>query len=224
MGSRQSRKRKTEPIQLLLVDDQEIVRIGLRMLLESSHTIQVIGEAGTVADAVAEASRLKPDVVLMDVRLPDGSGTDACRQILAISPDTHVLFLTCYADEDAVMAAMCGGASGYLLKEIAGQSLINAIHAMAEGKTILDPAVIGPIISRLQSPATQKTDNKEEALSAQEQRVLALVAEGKTNKEIAIDLGLSDKTVKNYLRHIFQKLQISRRSQAAAYFTKHSPQ
>lgn len=212
------------PIRLLLVDDHEVVRLGLRSLLDKTKTIEVVGEADTAASAVTEAVRLKPDVVLMDVRLPDGSGVAACREILTTYPDAHVLFLTSFADNDAVLAAICGGASGYLLKEIGGDALVNAIKTVAKGQPILDPGITQPVIARLRSLATQESGGKQETLSPQEQRVLALVSEGKTNKEIAEAMGLSDKTVKNYMSHVFQKLQVTRRSQAAVIFSKRSQQ
>jgi DNA-binding NarL/FixJ family response regulator len=213
-------------IRLLLVDDHEMVRIGLRTLLGKVKTIQVVGEAGTAADALTEAVRLKPDVVLMDLRLPDGSGVDACREIRTACVATKVLFLTSYSEEDVVLASVVAGASGYLLKEIGGEALIRAIESVAAGQSILDPAVTQRVLARMQSLTTQaakvkkkeEEEEEEEQLSRQEQRVLALVAEGKTNKEIAAALDLSDKTVKNYLCNIFQKLHVSRRAQAAAKF------
>jgi two-component system, NarL family, response regulator DevR len=211
---------ETVPIRLLLVDDHEVVRVGLRTLFGSTGTIQVVGEAGTGDAAVKAAVRLKPDVVLMDLRLPDKSGIDACREIRAACADTRVLFLTSYSDDDAVLAAVFGGASGYLLKEIGGQSLIHAVEAVASGHSILDPAVMQRVINSMKSivEAVDKDKDKDNILSPQERRVMALVAEGKTNKEIATALDLSDKTVKNYLSNIFQKLQVSRRAQAAATF------
>ena len=207
---------ESEQIKLLLVDDHEVVRIGLRTLLGRNTRIQVVGEAGTAASALTEAVRLKPDVVLMDLRLPDESGVDACREIRAACVDTRVLFLTSYSDDDAVLSAAFGGASGYLLKEIGGEGLIRAVEAVASGHSILDPAVTQRVIDRMKSQV--KAADKDNTLSPQERRVLALVPEGKTNKEIAAALELSDKTVKNYLSNIFQKLQVSRRAHAAAVF------
>ncbi|MGH7230417.1 MAG: response regulator [Nitrospiraceae bacterium] len=203
-----------------MVDDHEVVRVGLRTLLDRARSIQVVGEAGTMAEAVRAAARLKPDVVVMDVRLPDGNGVEACREIRAICPDTRVLFLTSFADQHAVLAAICGGADGYLLKEIGGEALIRAVRAVAGGKSVLDPAVTQPILARMRSLSAPSGESEDEPLSPQEQRVLALVADGKTNKEIAMILGLSDKTVKNYLSHVFQKLQVTRRSQAAVLFAR----
>jgi DNA-binding NarL/FixJ family response regulator len=197
-------------IRLLLVDDHEVVRAGLRALLGAIDGLEIAGEAGTVAEAIAEAGRLGPQVVLMDLRLPDGSGLDACREILSTLPQTRIVFLTSHADEQAVMSTVLGGAAGYVLKDIGHQGLVSAIREAAAGRPILDPRVTQPVVSEVQSA---------QALSVQERRVMALVVQGKTNKEIAADLGLSDKTVKNYLSNAFQKLGIARRAQAAALFS-----
>ena len=210
---------KTNTIRVLLVDDHEVVRVGLRSVLSQHHGLVVVGESANSVEATLKASKLKPDVILMDVRLPDGSGVDACREILAVCPATRVLFLTSYADDDSVLAAVLAGARGYVLKEIDSVSLLRAIHAVAEGRSILDPAVTERALRWLRGFATG-SDRPGEKLSVQEERVLALVADGKTNKEIAADLGLSDKTVKNYLTSVFQKLRITRRTQAAAFFAK----
>ena len=196
-------------IRLLLVDDHEVVRAGMRALLAGIEGMEIVGEAGTVAEAVSEAARLAPEVILMDLRLPDGTGIDACREILSSAPRTRILFVTSYSDEQAVMSTVLAGAAGYVLKDIDHRTLVAAIRDAAAGRAILDPRITDPVVSRV--PRT-------EALSAQEQRVLALVVEGKTNKEIAAALGLSDKTVKNYLSNAFQKLGVSRRAQAAALF------
>jgi two-component system, NarL family, response regulator DevR len=196
-------------VRLLLVDDHEVVRAGLRALLAGIDGIEVVGEAGSVAEAVREAAQLAPQVILMDLRLPDGSGIDACREILSTAPQTRILFLTSYSDEQAVMSTVLAGAAGYVLKDIGHRALVGAIRDAAAGRPILDPRITDPVVSRVP---------KTEALSGQEQRVLALVVEGKTNKEIATALGLSDKTVKNYLSNAFAKLGISRRAQAAALF------
>ena len=202
-------------IRLLLVDDHEVVRAGLRALLAGIEGMEIVGEAGTVAEAVSEAARLALDVILMDLRLPDGTGIDACREILSSAPRTRILFVTSYSDEQAVMSTVLAGAAGYVLKDIDHRTLVAAIRDAAAGRAILDPRITDPVVRRV--PNT-------EALSAQEQRVLALVVEGKTNKEIAAALGLSDKTVKNYLSNAFQKLGVSRRAQAAALFgTGRSP-
>ena len=194
-------------IRLLIVDDHQLVRAGLRTLLAHADDLEIVGEAGCVADAVREAALLAPDVVLMDLRLPDGTGIDACREILSNAAHTRVLFLTSYADEQAVISTVLAGAVGYLMKDIEYHALVSAIRDAAAGRPIVDPRVTEPVVGKLQ---------RAEALTAQERRVLELVVQGKTNKQIAITLGLSDKTVKNYLSNAFQKLEISRRGEAAA--------
>jgi DNA-binding NarL/FixJ family response regulator len=211
---------ETRQIKVLLVDDHEVLRIGLRTLFMEAGNFQVVGEAGTMAGAVADALRLKPNVVLMDVRLPDGSGIDACRTIRAAHPATRVLFLTSFADDDAVLATILAGADGFLLKEVRSEQLIDAVKAVSQGQSILDPAVTQRVLSKVRSLAAPASQDKREALSPQEERVLALVAEGKTNKEIATFLNLSGKTVGHYLENIFQKLQVTRRAQAAVYFSQ----
>lgn len=212
-------------IDLLVVDDSELVRTGLRTLLDAHARtagtfLRLIGEAGSASMAVTETLRLKPDVVLMDIRLPDGSGLGACRKILASDPETKVLILTSVIDDNLVYDAMSSGAHGYLLKEINAQGLCQAIIDVAAGKFILDPTVTTHVLNLVRSGSNPPNEqDKLATLSAQERRVLALVAEGKTNKEIAESMGLSDKTVKNYLSNIFEKLKISRRSQAAVLYT-----
>ena len=212
-----------KPISVLIVDDHEIVREGLRTVLSRQDGITVVGEAATVTDAVAESCRLQPDVVLMDVRLSGGSGMDACRAIRDSCSGTRVLFLSSYEDNEAVLAAVVGGASGYLLKQINGEELARAIHAVAQGQSILDPAITQPLLTRMQQQKEKASEPQRATLSSQQQRVLALVAEGKTNKEIGVSLELSDKTVKNYIRFIFQKMKVTRRAQAAAFFVRDSP-
>jgi DNA-binding NarL/FixJ family response regulator len=212
-----------KPISVLIVDDHEIVREGLRTVLSRQGGINVVGEAGTDTDAVVETCRLKPDVVLMDVRLGSGSGVDACRAIRDCCPSSRVLFLSSYEDDEAVLAAVVEGASGYLLKQINGEGLARAIHAVAQGQSILDPAITQPLLTRMQQQKEKASEPQRETLSSQQQRVLALVAEGKTNKEIGVSLELSDKTVKNYIRFIFQKMKVTRRAQAAAFFVRDSP-
>jgi DNA-binding NarL/FixJ family response regulator len=207
-------------IAVLLVDDHEMVRAGLRSLLARDSGIQIVGEAGTRAEAVRAARHLAPDVILMDVRLPDGSGVVACRDIRAARPETRVIMLTSYADDEAVFEAIMAGAAGYFLKQVRGQDLAQAIHAVAAGQSLLDPAVTGTVLARVQRGSTAADGDALPSLSPQEERVLALVAEGKTNKEIAVTLDLSDKTVKNYLGNIFDKLHVSRRAEAAALYAR----
>ena len=213
-------KAKLKPVRVLIVDDHQIVRVGLRAVLSQQGSILVVGESATVAGVTRQVENLKPDVVLMDVRFPDGSGVDACRDLLASFPDLRVIILTSYADDDSVLAAVLAGAHGYVLKAIDALSLIGAIRSVSEGQSILDPAVTDRALAWLRGLAAGKDMPGVEKLSTQEERVLALVAEGQTNKEIATALDLSDKTVKNYLANVFHKLHITRRSQAAAFFVK----
>lgn len=198
-------------IRLLLVDDHEVVRAGLRALLRKADDIEIVGEVGTTAEALVAAADLRPDVILMDLRLPDGSGVEACREILSDLPDTRILILTSYPDEQAIMSTIMAGAAGYLLKDISHQALVRAIRDAKAGKPILDSKMTLRVARRVQ---------KVSELSPQELRILPLVVEGKTNKEIAAALSLSDKTVKNYLSNAFQKLNVSRRTQAAAMFVQ----
>jgi two-component system response regulator DevR len=207
-----------EGVRLLIIDDHEVVRAGLRILLKRWPNIEVVAEAATAAEGINETRRLTPDVVLLDMRLPDATGVEACREIRARSPQTKVVFLTAFGDEEAVLSAIFAGADGYLLKEIGGEALVGAIETVARGQSILDPAVTRAVLDGMRSMSLPAEPPKQSLLSPQEQHVLALVAEGKTNKEIAACLGLSYKTVKNYLSNVFQKLQVSHRSQAAAFF------
>jgi DNA-binding NarL/FixJ family response regulator len=213
---------KSNGIRILLVDDHEVIRVGLRTVLSQDRGLAVTGEAATMSDAVRQAQKLKPDVILMDIRLPDGSGIDACREILADSPGMRVIFLTSYSDDDSVLAAVLAGAHGYVLKEINSAALIDAVHKVAGGQSILDPTVTARALTWLRglNAGARGRVHGTERLSPQEERVVMLVAEGRTNKEIAATLELSDKTVKNYLANVFQKLHITRRAQAAAFFLK----
>ncbi len=211
---------KAKQIRLLLVDDHEVVRVGLRTVLRNHYGITVVGAAGTKAAAVRAVKRLRPDVVLMDIRLPDGSGVEACRDILASHPTTRIIFLTSFADDESVMTAVLAGARGYVLKDIDSGLLIRSIRAVFNGQSTLNPALTQQALDWIKSWPAQASMVRGFSLSPQEERVLALVAEGLTNKEIATALRLSDKTVKNYLANMFQKMHISRRAQAAALFVK----
>jgi two-component system response regulator DevR len=208
------------PLRLLVVDDHEVVRQGLVALLDRREAFQVVAEAGTVAEAVEQARRHEPDIVVMDVRLPDGTGIEACREIRADRPQTRVVMLTSYPDEEAVLSAIVAGASGYLLKQIRGRDLIAALEAVGRGESLLDPAVTEKVLERIRRLATGGIADELAQLTAQEQKILLLVAEGKTNKEIATDVFLSDKTVKNYVSSILSKLNLERRAQAAAFVAK----
>ena len=208
------------PLRLLVVDDHEVVRQGLVAMLARRPNFQVAAEAGTAADAVELARRFRPDLVIMDVRLPDGSGIEACREIRAEMPETKVVILTSYPDEEAVFSAIIAGASGYLLKQVRARDLVAALEAVGRGESLLDPAVTEKVLERVRRVATSGATDELAQLTAQEQRILLLVAEGKTNKEIANEVYLSDKTVKNYVSSILSKLNLQRRAQAAAFVAK----
>jgi DNA-binding NarL/FixJ family response regulator len=212
---------ESRPLRLLVVDDHEVVRQGLVSLLERREHFQVVAEAGSAAEAVEMARRFEPDLVVMDVRLPDGSGIEACREIRAEFPATRVVILTSYPDEEAVLSAIIAGASGYLLKQIRGRDLIAALEAVGRGESLLDPAVTEKVLDRVRRIATGAYTDELAQLTQQEQKILMLVAEGKTNKEIAQEVFLSDKTVKNYVSSILSKLNLERRAQAAAFVAKH---
>jgi two-component system, NarL family, response regulator DevR len=197
-------------IDLLVVDDHEMVRAGLRSLLADEAGLRITGEAASAAEAVRQAERLRPQVVLMDLRLPDASGVDACRDILSALPGTRILFLTSYSDEEAMLSTMVAGACGYLLKDIGREALVRAITDAANGRPVIDSRLVPAAESQIRSVA----------LAPQEQRVLALVVEGKTNKEIAAALELSERTVKHYLANACIKLGVNRRSHAAAIFAR----
>jgi two-component system, NarL family, response regulator DevR len=211
---------RTNPIRLLLVDDHELVRVGLRTVLHNHQGVVVVGEAGTKAAAVRAVKRLRPDIVLMDVRLPDGSGIEACRDILVSHPMTRIIFLTSYADDESVLTAVLAGAQGYVLKNIDSSLLVRSIRTVFNGQSILNPSLTQRALNWIKAWPEQNNPVRGQSLSPQEERVLALVAEGLTNKEIAATMQLSDKTVKNYLANMFQKLHISRRAQAASFFVK----
>lgn len=209
---------KSKPIRLVIVDDHEVVRIGLGAVLDLTPGMKVVGQASGKDEAVKLTLRLKPDVVLLDIRLPDGSGVDAARQILAACPDTRVLFLTSFADDHTVLEAILSGAQGYILKDIASDALVRAIKTVAAGHALIDPRITQHTLQWLKNVYASPGQSKRPLLSPQEQRLLPLVAQGFTNKEIAEQLQLSEKTIKNYLANIYSKLQIGRRSQVAAFY------
>lgn len=209
---------KSKPIRLVIVDDHEVVRIGLCAVLNLTPGMKVVGQGGRMKEAKKLCYRLKPDLVLLDIRLPDGSGVDAARAILAKCPDTRVLFLTSFADDHTVLEAILSGAQGYILKDIASNALIRAIRTVASGQALIDPRLTKHTLEWLSTLYSEPGQSKRSLLSPQEQRLLPLVAKGLTNKEIAHDLRLSEKTVKNYLANIYSKLNIGRRSQIAAFY------
>lgn len=211
----------TQMLRLLLVDDHEVVRLGMRALLERHPSFTVVGEASTQEEAVAMAEEQQPDLVLMDIRLAGGSGIEACQQIKDKLPDTKVIMLTSFAEDELLFAAIRAGASGYLLKQIAGGEVVRAIEAAARGESMLDPTLTQRVFSEV-----RRSIKKEEAvafqdLTSQERQVLFLIAEGKTNREIATELFLSEGTVRNYVSSILSKLGVSNRAEAAAYAIKH---
>jgi len=210
-------------LRLLVVDDHEVVRQGLVALLDRRDRFQVVAEAGTVEEALEATRRFHPDLVVMDVRLPDGSGIEACREIRAEFPLTRVVMLTSYPDEEAVLSAIIAGASGYLLKQIRARDLVSALESVGRGESLLDPAVTEKVLDRVRRIASGTYQDELAQLTAQEQKILMLVAEGKTNKEIASEVFLSDKTVKNYVSSILSKLNLERRAQAAAFVARHRP-
>ena len=212
-----------QTLSIMLVDDSELVRRGIKAVLssETNPPMNIVAEAGTVSDAVLECLRTRPDVVLLDIRLPDGTGFDACRQILDRLPDTRVVMLTSYSNDNFVYEAVTAGAHGYLMKEINPQGLVKAIHDVAAGRSILDSEATGRVLRMLRGgPAESASDIS--ILSHQERRVLALVAEGLTNKEVGDRLELAENTVKNYLVNVFEKLKVKRRAQAAAMWVQQS--
>jgi len=207
-------------LRLLVVDDHEVVRQGLVALLDRRPGFQVVAQAGTVEESIAQARLHQPDIVVMDVRLPDGSGVEACREIRAELPATRVIMLTSFPDDEAVLSAIVAGASGYLLKQIRARDLVAALEAVGRGESLLDPAVTERVLERVRRIATGQVDDELSVLTAQERKILMLVAEGKTNKEIAAEVFLSDKTVKNYVSSILSKLNLERRAQAAAFVAR----
>ncbi|HEX5902559.1 MAG TPA: response regulator transcription factor [Actinomycetota bacterium] len=213
---------KKPPLRILLVDDHEVVRGGIRALLQATEDIVVTAEAGSVREAIDEADRSRPDVVVMDVRLADGSGIEATREILAKHPNTRVVMLTSFADDEALFASIMAGASGYVLKEVKGGELVRAIRTVGKGESLLDPAVTSSVLDRLRRGKHLMKDERLARLSPQEERILSLVADGKTNKEIGDELSLAEKTVKNYVSSILSKLEVARRAEAAAYLARHT--
>lgn len=213
---------KKPPLRVLLVDDHEVVRSGVRALLQATDDIIVTAEAGTVREAVDEADRARPDVVVMDVRLADGSGIEATREIRARHPKTAVIMLTSFADDEALFASIMAGAAGYVLKQVKGGELVRAIRTVGRGESMLDPAVTSAVLDRLRKGKHLMADEKLARLSPQEERILNGIADGKTNREIGEELNLAEKTVKNYVSSILSKLEVARRAEAAAYLARHT--
>lgn len=202
------------------MDDHKVVRMGLASLFGAAPHFAVVGEAGTEAEAIAAARRLQPDVVIMDVRLPDGSGVEACREIRSERPETRVVMLTSFADQEAVVAAIVAGAAGYLLKQTDPRVLVETVAAVARGQSLLDPAVTDGVLDWIRRVGQRGEDDPLAGLSEQQRKILSLIAEGKTNRQIAGALYLSEHTVKDYVSAVLRKLNLTRRTEAAVYATR----
>jgi len=204
-------------VRILIADDHEVVRIGLASLLDRQPGFSVVGEAGSGQEAVRLARQTRPDVVVMDIRMPDGSGIDACRAILAERPSTQVVMLTSYADSDDLFAAIDAGASGYVLKRVGSTELVDAVRTVAAGGSLLDPAVTKSVLDRLRNTSRLEEAGAFADLTEQERRVLAHLADGASNRDIALRMGLAEKTVRNYVSSVLAKLALESRAQAAGF-------
>jgi len=207
---------------ILLVDDHEVVRVGLKALLEKHPDFEVVAEAGTARDAVEKTDSYKPDVVVMDIRLKGGSGIEACQEITESSPDTQVIMLTSYAEDEMLFSAIRAGAAGYVLKQIGGDDLVRAIEAVGRGEALLDPAVTQRVFQEVRKAAREEEASAFAELTQQEMHVLQLVSEGRTNRQIAEMLFLGEGTVRNYVSSILSKLNVRNRAEAAAYAVEHN--
>ena len=207
---------------ILLVDDHEVVRLGLKALLDHHAQFEVVGEASTAKEALEQVERLHPDIVLMDIRLPGTSGIEACEEIITQFPDTRVVMLTSYAEDEMLFSAIRAGASGYILKQIGGEDLMRALEAVGRGEALLDPAVTQRVFQEVRRAVKEEEASAFANLSQQERHVLLLVSEGKTNREIAKALFLGEGTVRNYVSSILSKLGVSNRAEAAAYAVEHN--
>lgn len=209
-------------LRIMIVDDHEVVRLGLRTLLDRHPDFTVIDEAGTAREAIEKALQHYPDVVVMDVRLQGGSGIEACREIMAQAPDIKVIILTSYAEDELLFDAISAGAAGYVLKQIGGDELVRSIEAVGRGEALLDPSLVQKVFARVREAARREEAAAFSDLTDQELRVLAQVAEGKTNREIAKALYLGEGTVRNYVSSILSKLNLTNRAEAAAYAVEHN--
>jgi DNA-binding NarL/FixJ family response regulator len=208
------------PIRVYLLDDHELVRRGLHDLLSAEPDLQIVGEAGSAVRATAEIVRLAPDVAVLDGRLPDGSGIEVCRDVRAANPDIRALILTSYDDDEALFSAIMAGADGYVLKQIAGTDLVDGIRTIAAGRSLIDPSLVTRVMQRLRQPQADPRADKLALLTEQERRILELIAEGMTNRQIAQTMYLAEKTVKNYVTNLLAKLGVERRTQAAVLGAK----
>ncbi|GLY40709.1 DNA-binding response regulator [Amycolatopsis sp. NBRC 101858] len=208
-------------ISVFLLDDHELVRTGLKTVFESEEDIEVVGEAGTAAEALVRIPQARPDVAILDVRLPDGQGVEVCREIRStVEPAPACLMLTSYSDDDALFGAIMAGAAGYMLKQVSGRSLVDAVRTVAVGGSLLDATLTASVMNKLRGEDVAAPDPRYEQLSPQERRVLDLVAEGLTNRQIAERLFLAEKTVKNYVSSVLHKLGVERRTSAAVYVSQ----
>jgi two-component system, NarL family, response regulator DevR len=205
-------------IRVFLLDDHEVVREGIRLLLQSDDDLEVVGEASTAAEAMDRILAAKPDVAILDVRLDGGSGIEVCRDARSLMPNLICLMLTSFADDEALIASVLAGAAGYVLKQIKGRDLIDDVHRVAGGESLLDPKTVARVVQRISNPP--KSDPEFRALTPQEQRILDLIAEGQTNRQIAESMFLAEHTVKNYITGLLRKLEMSSRTEAAIYATK----
>jgi two-component system response regulator DevR len=208
-----------DPVRIMIVDDHEVVRLGLSNLLARRPGWQVVAEAGTVADSIRLADEYEPDVIVMDIRLSDGSGIDACREIVKTHPQIKVIMLTSFAEDDLLFDAISAGAVGYVLKQVGNDDLVRAIETVARGDALLDPSVTSQVLAKLRNATRSEAFI---SLTDQELRVLSLITEGKTNKEIAASLYLGEGTVRNYVSNILDKLSLSNRAEATAYAVRHN--
>ncbi|MDJ0770315.1 MAG: response regulator transcription factor [Ilumatobacter sp.] len=206
-----------KPITAFLMDDHEVVRQGVRALLESTGEIEVVGEAAGAAEALARIPAVKPDVAILDVRIPDGNGIEVCREIRS-QLDTNCLMLTSYSDDEALFEAIMAGAAGYVLKQIRGSELLSAVKRVAAGESLLDPSITGRVLDRLRKPSEE--DERLAKLTPQERRILHHIADGMTNRQIANEMHLAEKTIKNYVSNLLTKLGMERRTEAAVFATK----
>ena len=211
----------TSPIRVFLLDDHEIVRRGIKELLESEGDIVVVGESGSAQEAARRIPALRPDVAVLDGRLPDGSGIDVCREVRSVDPSIKALILTSYDDDDALFAAIMAGAAGYVLKQVRGNDLVDTIRRVAAGQSMIDPAMTAQVLERVRSGPPK--DKELEGLTDQEQKILELIGQGLTNRQIAESMYLAEKTVKNYVSSMLAKLGLTSRTQAAIFATKHPP-
>ena len=208
-------------LRVLIAEDHDVVRAGIRLVLEKESDIRVVAEARTMPDAIGGAVRTQPDVVVMDVRLSNGSGIEATRQIQLRVPATNVLMLTSYPDDEALFASILAGASGYMLKTATSAELIRAVRCVGQGESLLDPSVTGQVLNKVRQSPVLARDERLSRLTAREDEVLGLLATGKTNAQIACQIHISEKTIKNHVSTILSKLEVARRTQAAAYVAQH---